>query len=314
MIARLNACNGISADLPLLLSWELTRTGAVPCDSFSITCPFDTALWDILRNTPQLTLVENGSIALRGVVDDYTVSINENGKLLLIHGRGLAALLLDNETESFLYQCATNDEILKNHVLPYGISCTHCDSIRANVPYTVASGSSQWKALSDFCRIFGGCTPYFAADGTLSISKNREAKTLSFTDSSALHRISFQEKRYGVLSEVLLIEKSGGQRELVRNQEFAARGGCRRRVIYAPANSGARSMRFDGSYQIHQSAQEQFSLSLVLPGTLPAEPGDLLSFDRSDIDLHGSFRIREITDSMSDQKGRCTSILLTQEV
>lgn len=77
--------------------------------------------------------------------------LDEKGLQLEVSGRGMAALLLDNEAESVSYQWATMEEILKNHVTPYGIVCTGYDAVTAAARYRVANGSSQWKALNDFC-------------------------------------------------------------------------------------------------------------------------------------------------------------------
>ena len=84
------------------------------------------------------------------MVDTYEISLSRQGLLASIEGRGMAALLLDNESEALTYGRALLSEILGNHVLPYGITV----DVRQDVSgggYAVASGSSQWIACPRRC-------------------------------------------------------------------------------------------------------------------------------------------------------------------
>ena len=92
---------------------------------------------------------------LRGVIDAYEVSLSRQGLLVEIEGRGMAALLLDNESEALSYERAPLSEILENHVAPYGIEVERQRTVSGS-GYAVASGSSQWKALQGFTNRFGG--------------------------------------------------------------------------------------------------------------------------------------------------------------
>ena len=119
---RLETWDGAEYTLPVLVRWELEYTGGVPCDSMTAVCLYDPGMAEILPKATRFTAYRDGGIMLRGVVDAYEISLSQQGLLASIEGRGMAALLLDNESEALTYGRAMLSEILGNHVLPYGIT------------------------------------------------------------------------------------------------------------------------------------------------------------------------------------------------
>ena len=191
MKGYLTTCDGAQFELPTLLKWEFSYTGSVPCDSFTLRCAYEPAMAETLRRAVRFTAREDGTVEFAGVVDECGVTCDEKGLQLEVSGRGMAALLLDNEAESVSYQWATMEEILKNHVTPYGIVCTGYDAVTAAARYRVANGSSQWKALNDFAALHGGIAPYFDKTGALEVKKNRKAVRVSGWD-ELLERVLFK--------------------------------------------------------------------------------------------------------------------------
>ena len=94
-------------DLPLLIDWNLTYTGSVPCDSFSVTFLYESAMAGPLHLAAGFAAIEKGQVMLRGIVDEYSISMTEAGMLATVQGRGYAARLLDNESRPVTYQAAT---------------------------------------------------------------------------------------------------------------------------------------------------------------------------------------------------------------
>lgn len=140
-------------ELPVLLRWNITYTGGVPCDSYEVTCVYDRTMAELLHLAAGfLALDENGGVLLRGIVDEYEVKLTAAGLAVTICGRGYAARLLDNESRPVTYQGATLAEIVRCHAAPYGISSAEIAPVSADSVYTVAAGTSQWKALEGFCR------------------------------------------------------------------------------------------------------------------------------------------------------------------
>ena len=154
-------------DLPELLEWKVVYTGSVPCDSYTVTFLYDKSMGEALHLAAGFLAVGSGEILLRGIVDGYDVAWTPDGLLATVFGRGYAARLLDNESRPVTYQGVTLEELIRRHVTPYGITAAEIAPVSATSTYTVASGTSQWKALENFCRTYGGFSPRFRRDGLL---------------------------------------------------------------------------------------------------------------------------------------------------
>lgn len=305
----LDTYDGQCYQLPMLLEWDLIYTGGVPCDSISVTCLYDESMAAVLPKATHFTAARDGSTMLRGVVDAYEISFSRQGLLVTVEGRGMAALLLDNESEAVTYGTADLTDLLSRHVTPYGIVADIRRSVTGS-GYSVTSGSSQWKAVQGFVHRFGGFDPYFDRTGTLVLSPLwGSGDTLLVDDSSPLLSLHKREQRYGVISEVLIQDKVQGIRHRVTNQAFAAQGGQRRHVLYMP-RSTASERRYTGEYQIAQSALEQLEISLSLPFPFAAFPGDRVQLNSQRIGLQGTYEVVESRSRMSAD-GETTALTIS---
>ena len=188
---RLETYDGASYELPTLLQWDIQLTGSVPCDSLWASCLYDPGMAEVLPRATRFTALRQGTVVL----------------LAEVEGRGMAALLLDNESEAFSYERALLSEILANHVSPYGISTEARQEISGD-GYAVPSGSSQWKALQGFTRRYGGFDPYFTGEGVLVAAPLwGSGRELKVDDRTPLLGLRKREQRYGVISEVLIQDK-----------------------------------------------------------------------------------------------------------
>ena len=286
----LDTYDGAQYELPVLLRWDLDYTGMVPCDSMAAACLYDAEMAEVLPKATRFTAFQNGKVMLRGVIDAYEVSLSRQGLLAGIEGRGMAALLLDNESEALSYERAPLSEILENHVSPYGITVERQQDVSGS-GYAVVSGSSQWKALQGFTHRFGGFDPYFTKEGKLVTGPLwGSGKTLRIDDDSPLLSLRKREQRYGVISEVLIQDKVQRISHPVRNQKFLQTGGQRRHVLYMP-RSTAEDRRYTGEYQIAQSALEQVEIDLELPASFTAMPGDRVDLALSRLNLSGLYEV-----------------------
>lgn len=305
----LDTCDGARYELPVLLRWDLEYTGMVPCDSMTAACLYDAGMAEVLPKATRFTAFQDGRIMLRGVIDAYEVSLSRQGLLAEVEGRGMAALLLDNESEALSYERAPLSEILENHVSPYGITVEKKRDISGS-GYAVASGSSQWKALQGFTHRFGGFDPYFTREGTLVTGPLwGSGKTLRIDDASPLLSLRKREQRYGVISEVLIQDKVQRITHPVRNQEFLRTGGQRRHVLYMP-RSTAEDRRYTGEYQIAQSALEQVEIDLELPFPFAAMPGDRVDLALSRLNLSGLYEVVRSRSRM-DGDGERTELTIS---
>lgn len=312
MTGRIITCDHTVCDLPALLTWEVAYTGAVPCDSFSVTCLHTADLEPVLRRAAGFLLLDGSEVLLRAIVDEYEIRLSDQGMTALVAGRGYAARLLDNESRPAVYQDVTLAEIIRSHVTPYGISCAKTVEIRAGGTYTVESGSSQWKALESFCRTYGGFTPWFERDGRLTaVPETDDGKRLAVNEDTPLLALTKRENHYGVLSEVLVIDKTRGQEYTVKNADFLSRGGQCRRVLYTPGQSTWSAMRYTGEYQIAQSTADEVSVEVTLPGGFLAFPGDIVQLSLDKAGLFGEYRVAEAENRM-DASGEQTTLTLKE--
>ena len=296
--------------LPPLLSWRVTHTGTVPCDSFSVTFVYQKEMAQALKTAAGFVAEEEGTVMLRAVVDEYTVDLDGNGLTATVSGRGYAARLLDNESRPVTYQQATLAEILQNHAEPYGITCGEIAEVRAASAYTVAAGSSQWKAVESFCRACGGFVPRFSREGELLASPEREGRTLSIGEGDPVLSCTLREDHYGVLTEALVIDKTQNQEFSVKNQEMIDKGGQCRRVLYTPGQSTWAAMRYTGEYQIQRSGEDAWTAEVTLPGSFLAFPGDRVSLSLERMGLSGTFRVAEAENRFDGGNGALVTLTL----
>lgn len=295
--------------LPPLLAWDIVRTGGVPCDSFSVTCLYDAAMSAPLHLASGFLAEDGDGVVLRGFVDEYEMRLDGAGCTVTLCGRGLAGRLLDNEARPAVYQRATLAEILKNHAAPYGIHWDKAAALTASAPYTVEAGASQWTAVADFCRTFGGFAPAFTKNGALLAAPAGTPVRRRIDEAAEILSLTCRENHYGVRSEVLVIDKTRGAAYPVKNADFIARGGQCRRVVYTPGKSTWRAMRYTGAYQIARSQEDELEMELTLPGSPAADPGDLAQVSLPKAGIQGEYRVAAV-ERVLDDGGEVTVLTL----
>ena len=301
-------------DLPALLAWDVIYTGSVPCDSYTVTCLYDREMAEPLHLAAGFLAMGDGEVLLRGIVDEYAVELTAAGLTVTVSGRGYAARLLDNESRPVTYQGATLEEIVRCHVTPYGITAAEIAPVSATSVYTVASGTSQWKALDSFCRTYGGFSPRFRRDGWLLAAPEEDGRRIVIDSSVPVLSCTLREDHYGVLTEVLVIDKTRNVSYSVKNQDMIARGGQCRRVVYTPGQSTWAAMRYTGEYQIGQSRAEELAIQVKLPGCFLAFPGDVVRLELEVMGLAGEYRVAEAENEASPENGETITLTLKERM
>ena len=303
-------------ELPMLLRWNITYTGGVPCDSYGVTCVYDRTMAEPLHLAAGfLALGKDDQVLLRGIVDEYAVELSPEGLTVTICGRGYAARLLDNESRPVTYQGATLEEIVRCHVTPYGITAAEIAPVSATSVYTVASGTSQWKALESFCRTYGGFAPRFRRDGLLVAAPERDdGRRIVIGADSPVLSCTLREDHYGVLTEVLVIDKTRNVSYSVKNQDMIDRGGQCRRVVYTPGQSTWAAMRYTGEYQIRRSREEERTIEVELAGCFLAFPGDVVRLRLEALGIDGEYRVAEAENTASPERGEVSRLTLRERM
>lgn len=303
-------------ELPVLLRWNITYTGGVPCDSYEVTCVYDRTMAELLHLAAGfLALDENGGVLLRGIVDEYEVKLTAAGLTVTICGRGYAARLLDNESRPVTYQGATLAEIVRCHAAPYGISCAEIAPgvgglcLHRGRRHQSVEGVGGF--LPDLWGLFAPLPVGRAAGG--GAGAGRRAADRHRRDQPILS-CTLREDHYGVLTEVLVIDKTRNVSYSVQNRDMLDRGGQCRRVVYTPGQSTWAAMRYTGEYQIRRSREEELTIELGLAGCFPAFPGDTVRLELEAMGLSGEYRVAEAENTASPETGEVCTLILRERI
>ena len=310
MTGELTCWDGRRIALPDVTGWKFQYGMGTPCDSFLLTCLWEPEGEDPLAEAVTFTAAEDGETVFTGVVDECERGWNGRGGFLTVSGRSMAARLLDNEALGMEYQVATWQDILRDHVTPYGVNCLSGGERLPAVPgFVVETGSSEWQVVYQFCRYYGGVTPRFDRQGRLDVGPWPETAGLCLGAGAAVTALTLRDQRYGVLSQVLVRDRYSGSVQTEENESFAASGGRARRVLTMPGRSTYQAMRYSGEYQLTRAREELRRLELELPGSFLAWPGELVEVDLPRGTGRGVWRVAEMTCGL-DEQGRYTRLSL----
>lgn len=311
MEAVIRCYDGREYVLPTALEWEFSYGLGSPCDGFTITCLWEPGLEKSVANAVYFYAAQNGQRVFTGIVDEYRCIRDETGSRLELSGRGMQALLLDNEALAMEYQTATVRDILRNHVSPYGIETVGGESLRAVAGFTVSSGQSEWNVLHGFVCGHNDIVPRFDRLGRLVLSVWEDSTVLQIGNSTAISRLVYGEKRYGVLSQVVVRDRSRGTVRTLTDEEFAAQGGRCRRVMTVNG-SGSTALRETGEYQLRRSRTERVCCEVTVAGLFCAFPGQLVKIERTGFAGNGVYRVAEMTSGVN-KNGSVTELTLREK-
>ena len=277
--------------LPILTDWEFSYGSGNPTDAFTLTFLYDRSMRGMLSDACRFHAKHKGETVFTGVVDEYEITVDaDKGSTVTVCGRGLAALLMDNQAEQVQYFYAGLSMILERHVYPFGIRNLRTKDMSSAPLFNIASGSSQWRVLEEFVWFQGGVRPRFTRDGVLLLN-GESGNRLRLSADAAITRENLRERRYGLISEVLVKNRAWGLTETVVNEEFRARGGLSRRVINVPRYTAHDAMRHTGLYQIERSREDSSVYEIQLPNLFSAFPGDIIILERSPAGFSGEFEV-----------------------
>ncbi|MEG2421574.1 MAG: hypothetical protein RSB55_08480 [Oscillospiraceae bacterium] len=304
--------DGESFALPSLLDCKFSYGIGTPCDSFWVKCLWPEGDREIMERAVRFFAEENGVRRFTGVVDEFSYEMGENGATMEVTGRGMAALLLDNEAEARQYQTATWSDIFVNHIAPYGIRIAGDVSLQPVNGFVVPSGGSEWQVLFDFACYHGGVEPWFDPAGRLVLGKKRQPSRI-LDDETAVTHMGYKSRRYGVLSEIVVRDKVQKTAERVANVPFQKEGGVCRRVVTMPARSNYRAMRYSGEYQLKKSAEGRKTLTVTVPAVFFAMPQDRVTIRRKMWQADGQWRVISSETAENPKSGGYTTLELAGE-
>lgn len=283
--------DGRELELPDAISWKFSYGTDTPCDSFFLKCLWEHGQEKLLSAACRFYAQWEEERVFTGVVDDFSVQCGPDGLFLELSGRGMAALLLDNEALPAQYQRCTWADIQARHVSPYGIQTIGGQNLPAVSGFTVGSGSSEWSVVREYARYYGGVTPRFDRWGRLVLEPWESHGALLLDGSVPVERWEYREERHGVLSQVAVRHRTAPGVQWVSNEAFLAEGGRARRVVTVPNTMGTAAMRYSADYQLQASRSERVRLVLTLAGGFLAWPGQLVDVNLAKSGVNGTYRV-----------------------
>lgn len=314
MTGYVTTAQGVTTVLPTPVSWCFQYTSGVPCDSFRLRCIWDGDNQVKPEEWAMFQALKDGEVRFTGVVDECEILLGPEGAFFEVSGRGMAARLLDNEALGQDYQVATLADILRDHVSPYGITVASQAYMAPVSQFSVAVGSSEWSVLYDFVRYYHSISPRFDWEGRLVLTPWEDNTRLLLDDATPVTKLVCRDKRYGVLSQVVVRDRYQQLTQVVNNTDFQALGGSRRQVLTMPGKSQYQAMRYSGQFQLDQSATEQLVLEVTIPVLFYGKPGDLVQLQRSDWGRDGLYRVNQAQVGVDESGGWTRLELMSPEV
>lgn len=306
---KLICYDGSEYFLPTPVAWQLDYGLGSPCDGFWVKFLWSAGKEDKLANGVRVQVKQKGKLQFLGVIDECQCQWSQEGCMAEITGRGLQALLLDNQAEAADYGQATLEEILRRYVTPFGIGLERRVFLPAVWGFSVSSGSSCWKVLYDFARYHGGVTPRFTREGKLALHPWPTTDPIELDMDAPVTRVVRRDKRYGVLSQVTVKDVTGWTRQTEVNSDFQRRGGQCSRVILLPKNTGFQARRYQARFQLDRSAADLLEVEVTVALPFAAWPGDLVRLTRAGWSGNGLYRVRESRVTLGE-KGYETRLIL----
>ncbi len=302
---------GQKLELPTAISWKLCYGTDTPCDSFFLRCLWERGQERQLSSACRFYAEWEGERVFTGVVDEFAVLCGKDGLYLEMAGRGMAALLLDNEAMPVEYQRATKADIVANHVAPYGIETVGGGRLPPVSTFTVDSGESEWSVVRRYACYYGGVVPRFDRMGRLVLDGHSDKTAVRIGDGSRVTGWEYREERHGVLSQVAVRRRTTWGTQWVADDGFLAEGGCARRVITVPNTTGTTAMRYTADYQIRAAKRERVRMRLTAAGAFLAWPGDLVDVELEGFGANGRYRAAQV--EVSCGSGGLTTTLVLGE-
>ena len=301
----LTCYDGRTYPLPTPLAWRLEYGVGDPCDSFWVKTLWTEGEEAILADLTRLQVTREGETLFMGVVDECETCWGPEGCTATFSGRGMQALLLDNQAEA-----ATSARLLWEAILaryePSGIA------LDQGKPGELAGGAGfsgpQEQLLEGglrLARYHGGVTPRFTWRGR-ALHPWEDGAPLVLDGGAPVTRVVRRDQRYGVLSQVTVKDVSGWTRQTVVNETFRACGGQCSRVLLLPRKTGYQARRYQAQFQLDRSAAQLQTAEVTVALPFAAWPGDLLDLEGWG---GGRWRVRESKVTLGEGGYETTLVL-----
>lgn len=313
MTGSLFCADGKTLHLPELTQWEILRTDGDGADAFRLQVPLQSGAVEPLRRAVRLTLREASTIRFSGLVDEVECTVDAEGMVASVIGRGLAARLLDNEVDGAEFRSVGIEDILARYCTPYGIVAVDRDAAMPRLQlFAVPTGCSCHQALWGFCRHAAGIRPRFLADGTLQLRAVPDRARHAIGPDSAVLRAEWRLCRYGVRTKQTVHDLTGRVSRTADNPALLALGG-RSEGVATRSGPYCKATEQTAAQRIRAGNRTLQTLELTLPGSFLAEPRDAVAVTLPQWGMEGDYFVQQVRSCCGPAGLRCTLTLGTEE-
>lgn len=250
---------------------------------------------------------DNNILIFNGIVDEQITRISDNGVLLELHARSLAALLLDNEANPCVYSLPSLEVIYNNHVKEYGFVGFNGNKESFPKEFEVSKGISQWEVLNKFCKEYLNTVARVEPSSFINTNANKGSKKISFSnktnDSIKYSYISENNKRVKVISEVAMrCSKDGVYSTKVFNKKFEGKDIKRKRYIDCINSSDP---AFVADNIINKSNKEAYEIKIICPGLVRVNLFDDAQVDDKVLGYINDLYVSAINYSLNSNLEKC---------
>jgi hypothetical protein len=259
--------------LPEPFRWRFSLGCGDGCDAFDLSCAYDPSQDGLLSRTVRLSAFHEGRQVFFGPLDEWTAALTAEGWDTRLTGRGMQALLLDNEAEPAHYLRAGWREIAARYVTPFGVTA-EAASLPETTDFHVESGISAWRAVTAYAADRAGRRPRFTPEGVLTVRPLGPAKAALDLSRQGI-RVTCTRNRYGVISEALVRDRDTLRNYRIKNPAYTGEG--RRLVMTGVGREGVAAMETAARLAMKNSLRGLVTLTVSLPWAFAAHPGDALT-------------------------------------
>ncbi|WP_101697254.1 hypothetical protein [Clostridium minihomine] len=265
--------------------------------------------WQKLPPLFRLHVEQNGKTIFYGIVDEQTEQFSEQGAVLRLTARSLAALLLDNQALPQTYYSPPFSTIFSRHTAPYGLTQYRVPDGQKRIgELTVTKGMSEWQVLELFCRLAWNTVPMIGPNQVLTVTPENRQDTILFSHSGqGISYSSFtkKQKNYERISQIRLQSARNGNYEGCVSDTEAMRNGVQRRRCFSAFSAAGL-----GAEQILQrSRQKAWEWVLQVPGWPRLSPGMYVRLENPYLGVQEGLQIWSV-NRILDADGMFCSVIL----
>lgn len=287
------------------LSVTLNRDIKIPADSLTALFVSD----NDEKELSDIAVYDGKKCVFKGIIDEQIESLTENGRLLEINARSLAALLLDNEAMPQSCYLPNMRLFMARDFSKLGFTEYIGEDNPKSGSISIEKGTSEWSLLEQYCEKFLGTYPRIDEDGTIYIS-DIEPDTIIIPDNGDIRLLSLKRvrKRCNIISEYRVRAHRGGGYEMIIGNKKAERLKLRA-VRYLNAIDN-KNVGIESCYENIDNANNDYeTIAITVSGRLLAKVGNYIVISGYDF---GNMRVKSVRYELDGEKER-THLVMNAE-